>query len=194
MRAIAAVIAFGVFSAAFADAPMLIPAPREMAVTGGSVSLAATNAPKVEVEKSIPPEGYELSITANGVTIRHSDDAGLFYAKVTLEQLRVPGTTTLPCLEIKDSPAFRWRGVHLDDARHFFGKEVVKRTLEQMSWFKLNVFHWHLVDDQGWRLEIKSHPELVEYGAVRPASVAFAEHSTAALGKRKHGQSSLVLI
>ena len=110
-----------VASAAFA-APMLIPAPREMTMTGGEV-LAASAAPKTEVVKSIPPEGYELSITTNGVTIRHSDDAGLFYAKTTLAQLREDATdATLPCLEIKDAPAFRWRGLMLDESRRFFGK------------------------------------------------------------------------
>lgn len=145
-----------------ASVPALIPMPREMKLTGGSVIFAATNSPKVEVVASIPPEGYELSITKDGVTIRHSDFAGLFYAKVTLEQLRSPETAVLPCLEIKDSPAFRWRGVHLDDSRRFFGREVVKLILEQMPWYKLNVFHWHLTDDQYWSLEIPEYPELVK--------------------------------
>ena len=157
----------GVFAAAGVantSVPALIPMPREMKLTGGSVALAVTNSPRVEVIASIPPEGYELSITKDGVTIRHSDDAGLFYAKVTLEQLRSPETAALPCLEIKDSPAFRWRGVHLDDSRRFFGKEVVKLVLEQMSWYKLNVFHWHLTDDQYWSLEIPEYPELVKHG------------------------------
>ena len=163
-----------------ASVQALIPMPREMKLTGGSVALAAANSPKVEVVASIPPEGYELSITKDGVTIRHSDDAGLFYAKMTLRQLTdgravsmkpstpaassMPPYQTLPCLEIKDSPAFRWRGVLLDDSRHFFGKEVVKLVLEQMSWFKLNVFHWHLTDDQYWSLEIPEYPELVKHG------------------------------
>ena len=74
--------------AANASVPALIPMPREMKLTGGSVACVAANSPKVEVIASIPPEGYELSITKDGVTIRHSDDAGLFYAKVTLGQLK----------------------------------------------------------------------------------------------------------
>ena len=152
-------------SAAFA-APMLIPAPREMSVTGGRVALAAADAPNVEVVASIPPEGYELSITTNAVTIRHSDDAGLFYAKATLAQLRADATdATLPCLEIKDAPAFRWRGVHLDVARHFFGKEAVKRLLDQMALYKYNVFHWHLTDDQAWTFEVPGYRRLVRNGA-----------------------------
>ena len=149
-------------SAAFA-APMLIPAPREMSVTGGRVALAAADAPKVEVVASIPPEGYELSITTNAVTIRHSDDAGLFYAKATLAQLRADAAdASLPCLEIKDAPAFRWRGLMLDESCRFFGKVTVKKLLDLMSRYKMNVFHWHLTDDQAWRLFIPEYPELVK--------------------------------
>ncbi len=152
--------------AAMPPTATIIPAPQEMNVTGGEYW--AKRPPRLVKVESIPPEGYELSITKDGITIRHSDDAGAFYAKMTLfhmgrsdakEKCRV-----YPCVEIKDAPKFRWRGVHLDDARHFFGKEVVKRTLEQMSWFKLNVFHWHITDDQSWTLEIPEFPELVKYG------------------------------
>ena len=142
--------------------------PREIAETGGTCPAGA----EVRVEKvaGMPAEGYELFVTTNGVTIRHSDAAGLFYAKTTLDQLL---NQTIPCVEIKDSPAYRWRGVMVDEARHFLGKETVKKVLDLMGQYKLNVLHWHLVDDQGWRIEIKRHPELVEYGAVRPASVAY---------------------
>ena len=146
---------------AFAAAPMLIPAPREMTMTGGEV-LAASAAPKTEVVKSIPPEGYELSITTNGVTIRHSDDAGLFYAKMTLAQLRTRTgqSPSLPCLEIKDAPAFRWRGVHLGETQRLFGKRTIKRMLDLMSRYKFNVFHWHFTDDRGWRIDFPEYPNL----------------------------------
>ena len=149
-------------SAAFAAAPILIPAPREMSVTGGEVALAAAKAPKTEVVKSIPPEGYELSITTNGVTIRHSDDAGLFYAKMTLAQLRTRTvqSPSLPCLEIKDAPAFRWRGVHLGETQRLFGKGTIKRMLDLMSRYKFNVFHWHFTDDRGWRIDFPEYPNL----------------------------------
>ena len=163
----------------------LIPAPREMTVTGGACPCAT--APKVEVVASIPPEGYELSVRRDGVTIRHSDEAGLFYAKTTLAQLRnrggagfrataqatdgqKPVPAEIPCVEIKDAPAFKWRGLMLDECRHFFGKETVKGILDLMAAYKLNVFHWHLTEDQGWRLDISGFPELVQYGAVRPES------------------------
>ena len=67
----------------------------------------------------------------------------------------------IACCEIKDWPQYRWRGLMLDEARHFLGKSAVMRTMDLMAMHKLNVFHWHLVDDQGWRLELKRHPELV---------------------------------
>ena len=144
----------------------IIPAPQEMRTTDGEYWVKEP--PKIERVASIPPEGYELSITTNGITIRCSADAGAYYAKMPLFHM---GRTdakkkcqVYPCVEIKDAPKFKWRGIHFDDARHFFGKEVVKRTLEQMSWFKLNVFHWHITDDQSWTLEIPEFPELVKYG------------------------------
>ena len=165
-------VATGILSmslVAFAAPPptaTIIPAPQEMRVTGGEYW--ATKPPKMEKVDGIPPEGYELSIKPDGMTIRYSDDAGAYYAKMTLFHM---GRTdaqkkchVYPCVEIKDAPKFKWRGVHFDDARHFFGKEVVKRTLEQMSWFKFNVFHWHITDDQSWTLEIPEFPELVKYG------------------------------
>jgi hexosaminidase len=145
---------------------VIIPAPQEMRATGGEYW--AMKPPKMERVSSIPSEGYELSIRPDGMTIRYSDDAGAYYAKMTLLHMgRFDGRKkchVYPCVEIKDAPAFKWRGVHLDDARHFLGKEVVMRTLEQMSWFKLNVLHWHLTDDQSWTLEIPDYPELTRYG------------------------------
>ena len=141
----------------------LIPMPREVKATGGECR--KSDAPKAEVVATIPPEGYELSVTPDGVTIRHSDDAGLFYATMTLRELRDGAADgALPCVEIKDAPAFRWRGVHLDEARHFFGKAAVKRVLEEMSWYKFNVFHWHLTDSQAWVLDVPGYPKLVRQG------------------------------
>ena len=148
------------------EGPALIPMPREMNLTGGSVAFAAANLPKVEIVASIPPEGYELSITKDGVTIRHSDDAGLFYAKMTLAQLRSPETATLPCLEIKDSPAFRWRGVHLGETQRLFGKGTIRRMLDLMSRYKFNVFHWHFTDDRGWRIDFPEYPNLARKSAL----------------------------
>ena len=123
-------------------------------------------------DASIPREGYRLSVTANGIKVAASAKAGAFYALQTLEQLKKSekGKTVIPCVEIEDSPRYSWRGLHLDESRHFFGKETVKAILDQMVRFKLNRFHWHLTDDQGWRIEVPGYPELVEYGSWRPYS------------------------
>ena len=159
---LAIIVASGVALTLFAKLD-LIPMPREVKVSDGECR--AVDAPRVEIAATIPPEGYELSITPDGVTIRHSDDAGLFYAQMTLKQL-LDGAAdgALPCVEIKDAPAFRWRGVHLDEARHFFGKTAVKRILDEMSWYKLNVFHCHLTDSQAWVLDVPGYPKLVRQG------------------------------
>ena len=82
---------------------------------------------------------------------------------------RHPKSVAVPCVHIEDQPRFRWRGLMLDVSRHFFTKEEVERLLDEMAWHKLNVFHWHLVDDQGWRIEIKKYPRLTEMGAWRKA-------------------------
>ncbi len=144
----------------------LVPAPREQMWTG---EVCADPMKKVRYERdaSIPSEGYRLEISPDSVVITSSDDAGAFYAMKTLKQL---GDKKVPCGRVTDAPAFRWRSLMLDEARHFFGKETVKRLLDQMADHKLNVFHWHLTDDQGWRLAIEQFPELVKYGSVRPES------------------------
>ena len=115
-------------------------------------------------DDSLGPEAYEIRIRRRTIVIRSSDDAGRFYAYKTLGQLvrageLHPGT-------IKDRPRFPWRGFLLDEARHFHGKERVKQLLDIMAEYKLNRFHWHLSDDQGWRIEIKAYPELTETGAI----------------------------
>jgi len=124
------------------------------------------------VEKRLPDESYELTITSNSISIQASDKAGLFYGAQTLLQLIPPNAKAsmrlqLPCLHIQDQPRFKWRCLHLDVARHFFNKQEVKQLLDEMAFYKLNTFHWHLVDDQGWRIEIKKYPKLTELGAWR---------------------------
>jgi hexosaminidase len=124
------------------------------------------------------PEGYTMEIAPDGVQIRARDEAGLFYGGVTLWQLLSAGgdqglPATLPALRIEDAPRFAWRGFMLDSARHMQSVDEIKRLLDQMARHKLNVFHWHLTDDQGWRLEIKAYPKLTEVGAWRvPAGKA----------------------
>jgi len=128
----------------------------------------------VSRDASLPPEGYSLTVAPGRITIAAADDAGEFYARESLRQLTTKvstDTAEVACCEIRDWPQYRWRGLLIDEARHFLGKSAVKRTLDLMAMHKMNVLHWHLVDDQGWRLELKRHPELVEYGSVRPCSV-----------------------
>ena len=153
----------------------LVPAPREQVWRDGTCTFAEKDIRFVR-DAAIPPEGYRLDVTTGGVAVASADDAGAFYAMKTLRQLTdgTLGTTrptnTVPCCVINDSPAFRWRGFMLDEGRHFFGKETVKNLLDLMADHKLNVFHWHLTEDQGWRLDIPRFPELVKYGSVRPES------------------------
>ena len=142
----------------------LVPQPAELAVTGGTAP--ATAEIRYVADASIPAEGYRLSVAEDGIRIASSDEAGRFYAGVTLKQLALPDGS-LPCVEIADAPAFAWRGMHLDVSRHFFGVDDVKRFLDLMAAHKLNRFHWHLTDSQGWRLDVPSHPELAAASARR---------------------------
>ena len=143
----------------------VIPAPRTMTVGCG---FCTNDDVRVETDASVPPEGYRLSVRQDGVRIVSSDAAGRFYANETLKQLKKPDGW--PCVEIEDAPAFRWRGMHFDDCRHFFGKQTLKRTLDLMARYKYNVLCWHLTEDQGWRIEVPGRPELVTYGSVRSQS------------------------
>jgi hexosaminidase len=119
--------------------------------------------------EGLPAEDYRLTIAPNQVTIA-GRGAGLFYGIQTLIQLlplERTGTAKLPCARIEDFPRFGYRGMHLDVCRHFFSVEFVKRYLDLMAAYKLNTFHWHLTDDQGWRIEIKKYPRLTQVGSQR---------------------------
>jgi hexosaminidase len=143
---------------------------------------APDNQPWIEVRidralNALSEEGYRLEVTPRRLSIRAPKIAGLFYAFQTLKQLlpvqifreaRIAGVDwTIPCFQIEDSPRFKWRGALLDVARHFMPKQFVKRFIDLLALQKLNVFHWHLTDDQGWRVQIKKYPKLTEVGAWR---------------------------
>jgi len=122
------------------------------------------------------PEGYDLLVTTNSVVVRASTQAGLFYGCQTLLQLLPPeifssnvvtANWQAPCVQIEDWPRFQWRGFMLDVSRHFFNKSEVEAILDEMAFYKLNRFHWHLTDDQGWRIQIKKYPKLTQIGAWR---------------------------
>lgn len=119
----------------------------------------------------VEEDGYALTIDANGVEIRAASDAGEQHAEQTLRQLvPVEGKAEVPAMRITDAPLYAWRGLHLDVARHMFSVAEIKRLLDTMAFFKLNRFHWHLTDDQGWRIEIPAFPRLAEIGAQRAES------------------------
>ncbi len=124
--------------------------------------------------KKLGPEGYSLQVDRRGVKVRASKPAGLFYGVQTLLQLLPPGPTpavpqslAVPGVKITDRPRFSWRGMHLDVGRHVFPVEFVKKYIDLLARHKMNTFHWHLTDDQGWRIEIQRYPRLTEVGAWR---------------------------
>lgn len=123
----------------------------------------------LEEDKTKPADYYELKVSASEIKIT-GKGSGVFYGLQTLIQLIPAGIVkeyNIPCVNISDYPRFAWRGMHLDVSRHFFKKEEVKKYIDFLAMYKLNVFHWHLTDDQGWRIEIKSRPKLTEKAAWR---------------------------
>ncbi|SFF24696.1 beta-N-acetylhexosaminidase [Flavobacterium xueshanense] len=116
---------------------------------------------KIEINED---ESYQLIITSNKITINATSDLGALHGLETLLQLLQNNSTAyyFPVVEISDSPRFTWRGLMIDAARHFQPVDVIKRNLDAMASMKMNVFHWHLADDQGWRIELKNHPKLTE--------------------------------
>ncbi|MFB7493888.1 beta-N-acetylhexosaminidase [Streptomyces sp. NPDC056161] len=143
------------------------------------------------------PEGYTLHVDRTAVTLSGGGPAGVFWGAQTLRQLLGPDAFrraplapgrrwTVPATDVEDAPRFRWRGLLLDVARHFTAKEGVLRYLDLMAAHKLNVFHFHLTDDQGWRLEIKRHPKLTETGAWR-ARTKFGHRFSPLWEEKPHG-------
>jgi hexosaminidase len=132
-------------------------------------------------------EGYTLDVAPGVISIRAAKPAGIFYGIQSLRQLlpveifREALVTnvawTIPAVHIEDSPRFAWRGMHLDVVRHFMPKEFVKKFIDLLALHKMNSFHWHLTDDQGWRIEIKKYPRLTEVGAWRNQSLIGHEQS-----------------
>ncbi|MCG3149641.1 MAG: Beta-hexosaminidase [Verrucomicrobiae bacterium] len=137
-------------------------------------------------DPALGTEGYELHITPTSVTLHANAPAGFFYGQQTLRQLRA-ADGSLPCCRIWDKPRFGWRGLMVDVARHFFTKDEIKHFLDVMAAHKLNVFHWHLVDDQGWRIEIKRYPKLTELAAWRN-SIGFGLDPGASRNYRADGR------
>ncbi|MDL2256159.1 family 20 glycosylhydrolase [Parabacteroides sp. OttesenSCG-928-G06] len=135
----------------------------------------------LDAHASEHPEGYQLIVDKKEITVKAPAMAGLFYGMQTILQLLpkeiksseriMQSSWTIPAVEIKDQPEFMWRGLMLDVSRHWFTKEEVLKYIDELAEYKMNVFHWHLTDDQGWRIEIKSLPELTEKGSMRAPRV-----------------------
>jgi len=151
----------------------------DLAVHRGATA-AATNSIRLVHDHALAKRGteaYQLDITPSAIVIRASDAAGAFYALQTVRQLlpaavlrdaRVRGVSwTVPSVHIVDAPRFAWRGAHLDAGRHFMPKEFVKKYIDLLAMHKLNRFHWHLTEDQGWRIEITKYPRLTDVGSCR---------------------------
>ena len=147
-------------------------------VTGVESAVSETNGEIAFIlDAEMPHEAYTLNVTKKGVEVKASGLNGFNYAIQTIKQMlpvEVFGKAaaadkewTLPCVKINDAPRFGYRGLHMDVSRHFFDMDEVKRYLDIMEVHKLNTLHWHITDDQGWRLEIKKYPRLTEVGAVR---------------------------
>ena len=162
-----------------------------LAARAGAPGAAPPNAIVLRRDPSLArlgPEGYVLDVRPGRVTARAAEEAGLFYAVQSIRQLlpadvfrpapagragaREAGGWTMPAVHIEDAPRFRWRGAMLDVSRHFMPKEFVEKYIDLLALHKLNTFHWHLTDDQGWRIEIKKYPRLTEVGSRRAMTIA----------------------
>lgn len=161
--------------------------------TTAAISLVMTK------DATLAHEAYKLTVNEAGINIAAADSTGFFYAIQTLKQLmphaiyyRSGASTaidwTVPCVEIADQPQLGHRGYMLDVARHFFSKTEVKRILDIMATYKMNRFHWHLTDDQGWRIDIPEYPKLAQVGAVRKGSFVNAGGSSKFFDDTEYGR------
>lgn len=158
----------------------VVPLPRKIDVGKGALVVERKNIDKMitarissKLHSGIRSEGYILTVDKKGIGIEARDSAGLFYGKQTLlKSLPVEGdTVVLPYVIVSDYPRFGYRGMHLDVCRHFFPVSFVKKYLDIMALHGLNTFHWHLTDDQGWRIDVPGYPRLKEVAAWRNGTV-----------------------
>ena len=162
-----------------------------------NIELKGTSLPvKISYLASLEDEGYRLTVSQNEVAILAKTQAGAFYGYQTLKQLfpadffkakNLVNEMELPCVNVVDAPRFKYRGLHLDSARHFHSVTNVKRFIDIMALHKFNKFHWHLTDDQGWRLEIKKYPKLTSVGAYRKETLKGLYRKSKEFDNRPHG-------
>ena len=140
-----------------------------------TVGNGAKNAISLVNTNSNAPKGtYTLESSSNGVVINGANEEGVFYGVQSLIQLlpiQKSASLNIPAVSIQDQPRFVYRGMHLDEGRHFFGMDFVKKYIDFIAMYKLNTFHWHLTEDQGWRIEIKKYPKLTTVGGFRNANI-----------------------
>lgn len=154
----------------------IVPNPVSMEFSGDGVHIdRSTGRPEVVqvIDSNLEEEEYIIDATGvneNKVIITAGSDTGLWWGEQTLREILAQTSGKIPGLKICDKPEFAYRGVHLDCCRHFFPVEDVKKFIDLANLHKINVFHWHLTDDQGWRAEIKKYPRLTEVGAYRGES------------------------
>lgn len=138
------------------------------------------------LDPGLAAETYALHISPEVLEIVAASDAGFLYGEQTVIQLAEQNAKRfVPCLEVRDQPRFAWRGMHLDESRHFMGKAFVEKYIDWLFALKMNVFHWHLTDAQGWRIEIKKYPKLTSVGAWRPdrTGILNSDADTARVGE-----------
>ena len=144
---------------------------------------------RLDLDSSLPlkPGGYKLEVTQKKILVTGKDVAGAWYGTRSIlqmlpaqggEQWLTSGGAPVPLVSITDEPRFSWRGMHLDVGRHYFPVEDIKSFIDWLAFHKLNVFHWHLTEDQGWRIEIKKYPKLTEVGAFRESSPPYGKRNS----------------
>ncbi len=143
----------------------IVPVPSRVTYYDGNVKQNAEIRKEIITDASLGDEGYIINASLNRITLSAQTEAGLFYAEKTLEQLRL--YSSVPCMEIQDKPAFSYRGFMLDSARHMQTTDEIKKLVDAAALLKLNTMHWHLSDDQGYRIESKKFPLLNEKGSWR---------------------------
>ena len=143
----------------------LIPRPKSVTVLEGTCPAAAPIT--VTADPALSAEAYRLCVTPSGIALACADPQGQIWGEVTLSQLRRQFPDAIPCMEISDAPAFPFRSIHLDVSRHMRTIDELKVMADAASYFKLNKIHWHISDDQGWRIECKAFPKLHEIGSRR---------------------------
>ena len=168
---------------AFLKQRLSVPTGADVTVINSATSPSISLVLNRTTDAQIGQEGYRLSVTPKKITISANEPEGLFYGAQTLVQLFPPEIESAslvkdvkweaPTVEITDYPRFGWRGLMFDVSRHFFTKEEVKQFIDQMVRYKFNILHWHLTDDEGWRIQIKSFPKLTDVGAWRVKKVGY---------------------